>query len=579
MSVFLQDLRYSLRLFRQSPGFALVAVLALAFGIGVNSAIFTLLNAIALRPLPVYKAGEVVTVYQVMQGLRNRNVHGSRAFFSYPEYAAYRDQNHVFSGLAAHSSTHLALGGTGSRRLSGFVVSCNYFSLLAPTIHIGRGFLPSECGAQGSTPVVVLSYALWKGHFAADPQIVGKSIVLNRGSYTVVGVAPEGFSGASLEGADVWAPFSVHEQWNQGRGNYLADANMSWLEVVGRLKPGVSLAAARADLAVIAAGVDRQDPGRKTTLLVDTATFMNNPEGRGPVLGVGALILAAVSLVLVIACANLANLLLARAVGRRKEIAVRLAVGASRWRLLQQLLTESLLLSVGGGVLGLLAAWATLRTMVPLLMAQLPDEVHSIALNPNPDIRIVLYSLTLAFVTGIGFGLIPALQGSNPDLNSALKDSGAITGGRSAGWLRNSLVTAQVAICLVLLVAAGLLVRGLQSAQAIDPGFETRGIVTASFDLSLEGYDEPRAAAFHRQLAERLSARPGITGVAFVDSVPLSGSRRGTMVTLEGKSGNFQITNAEISANYFQASRHSDRARPRVRPPREHFGPARYHRQ
>ncbi len=496
MSVFLQDLRYSLRLFRQSPGFALVAVLALAFGIGVNSAIFTLLNAIALRPLPVYKAGEVVTVYQVMQGLRTRNVHGSRTYFSYPEYAAYRDQNHVFTGLAAHASTHLALGGAGARRLTGFVVSCNYFSLLAPALPLGRGFLPSECGAPGSAPVVVLSHALWKGHFAADPQIVGKTIVLNRGNYTIVGVAPEGFSGASLEGAEVWAPFSVHEQWNQGRGNYLTDANMSWLEVVGRLKPGVSLAAARADLAVIAAGVDRQNPGRKTTLVVDTATFMNNPEGRGPVLGVGAVILAAVSLVLVIACANLANLLLARAVGRRKEIAVRLAVGASRWRLLRQLLTESLLLSVGGGVLGLLAAWATLHTMVPLLMAQLPDEVHSISLNPNPDIRIVLYSLTLAFVTGIGFGLIPALQGSNPDLNSALKDSGATTGGRSAGWLRNSLVTAQVAVCLVLLVAAGLLVRGLQSAQAIDPGFETRGIVTAGFDLSLEGYDEPRTQPF-----------------------------------------------------------------------------------
>ena len=415
---------------------------------------------------------------------------------------------------------------------------------------------------------MVLSHALWKGHFAADPQILGKSIVLNRGSFTVVGVAPEGFSGASIIGADLWAPFSVHEQWNQGK-NYLADANMSWLEVAGRLKPGVSLAAARADLAVIAAGVDRQNPGRKTTLLVDTATFMNNPEGRGPVLGVGAMILAAVSLVLVIACANLANLLLARAVGRRKEIAVRLAVGASRWRLLRQLLTESLLLSAAGGVLGLLAAWATLRTMVPLLMAQLPDEVQSIALNPNPDIRIVLYSLALAFVTGIGFGLIPALQGSNPDLNSALKDSGATTGGRSAGWLRNSLVTAQVAVCLVLLMAAGLLVRGLQSAQAIDPGFETRGIVTAGFDLSLEGYDEPRAAAFHRQLAERLAARPGISGVAFVDSVPLSGSRRGTMVTLEGKSRQLSDHQCRSFGELLPASRHSDRARPRVRSARE----------
>ena len=551
MPVFLQDLRYSLRMFRKSPGFALVAVLALAFGIGVNSAIFTLLNAIALRPLPVYNPGEVVTVYQMMQGLRNRNVHGSKAYLSYAEYAAYRDQNHIFTGLAAHASAHLALGGAGARRLTGFIVSCNYFSLLAPSLHMGRGFLPSECGAQGSAPVVVLSHRLWKGQYASDPQILGKTIVLNRGNFTVVGVAPEGFVGASILGADLWAPFSVHEQWNQGK-NYFPDANMSWLEVAGRLKPGVSLATARADLAVIAAGVDRQNPGRKTTLLVDPATFMNNPEGRGPVLGVGAMILAAVSLVLVIACANLANLLLARAVGRKKEIAVRLAVGASRWRLLRQLLTESLLLSTAGGVLGLLAAWGTLRTMVPLLMARLPQEVQSISLNPTPDIRIVLYSLLLAFATGIGFGLLPALQGSHPDLNSALKESGTSTGTRSTGWLRNSLVTAQIAVCLVLLIAAGLLVRGLQSAQAIDPGFETRGIATAGFDLGLEGYDEPRAAAFHRRLAARLTARPGIGDVAFIDSVPLSGSRRGTMVTLEGKQEKYQITDAEISANYFQ---------------------------
>ncbi|MGD0771419.1 MAG: ABC transporter permease [Candidatus Solibacter sp.] len=551
MGVFLLDLRYSLRTFRKAPGFALAAVLALAFGIGVNSAIFTLLNAIALRPLAVRDAAQVVTVYQVMEGLRSRNVHGSRAFLSYPEYAAYRDQNHVLTGLAAHASAHLTLGGPGARTLTGFVVSCDYFSLLAPSLALGRGFLPEECGAPGSAPVVVLSHRLWKGHYAANPRILGKTIVLNRGSFTIVGVAPEGFTGASIQGADVWAPFSVQEQWMQGQ-KFVADANLSWLEVTGRLKPGVSLAAARADLAVIAARADRQNPGRRTTLLVDPATLMNNPEGRGPVLGVGAVILAAVSLVLVIACANLANLLLARAVGRQKEIAVRLAVGASRGRLIRQLLTESLSLSAAGGVLGLLAAWATLRTAIPMVMARLPQEGQSMVLNPNPDGRIVLYSLGLALATGIGFGLIPALQASNPDLNTALKDSGAATGGRSAGWLRGSLVAAQIAVCLVLLIAAELLMRGLQAAQAIDPGFETRGIATAGFDLSLEGYDEPRAEAFHRQLAERLAARPGIAEVAFVDSVPLSGGRRGTVVTLEGKEDRRQITDATVSANYFQ---------------------------
>ena len=553
MSVLLQDLRYSLRMFRKSPGVALVAVIALAFGIGVNSAIFTLLNAIAFRPLAVHHAGEVVTVYQVMQGLRERNVHGSRAYFSYPEYAAYRDQNHVFAGLAAQAAARLALGGAGARPLTGFVVSCNYFSVLSAPLAMGRGFLPEECGSSGSATVVVLSHRLWKGHYASDPRILGKQVVLNRGSFTVVGIAPEGFTGASILGSDVWAPLSVQEQWMPGR-KFLTDANLSWLEVAGRLKPGVTLAAARADLAVIAAGVDRQNPGRKTKLLVDTATYMNNPEGRVPVLSLGAAILAAVSLVLVIACANLANLLLARAVGRQREIAVSLAVGASRRRLLRQLLTESLLLSTAGGVLGLLTAWSTLRAVYPMLMARLPQEVQSIALNPNPDVRIVLYSLTLAFATGIGFGLIPALQASSLDLNSTLKESGS-TAGRRSGWLRASLVAAQIAVCLVLLIAAGLLLRGLDAAQSIDPGFETRGIATAAFDLSLEGYDEPAAAAFHQRLADRLAARPGIAEVAFVDSVPLSGSRRGTRVTPQGTDAGQQITDATVSANYFQLIR------------------------
>ena len=354
---------------------------------------------------------------------------------------------------------------------------------------------------------------------------------------------------------------------------------MSWLEVAGRLKPGVSLANARADLAVIAAGVDRQNPGRKTTLLVDTATFMNNPEGRGPVLGVGAMILAAVSLVLVIACANLANLLLARAVGRKKEIAVRLAVGASRWRLLRQLLTESLLLSTAGGVLGLLAAWATLRTMVPLLMARLPQEVQSITLNPDPDIRIVLYSLALAFATGIGFGLLPALQGSNPDLNSALKDSGTSTGGRSAGWLRNSLVTAQIAVCLVLLIAAGLLVRGLQSAQAIDPGFETRGIATAGFDLSLRGLRRTkgrRISSPARRAPLRPPRHPRRRVYRFRPAERFAPRHHGHARRQIGQAPDHQRRDLR---QLLPTPRHSHRPRPRLRPARKQFGPTRHHRQ
>ena len=550
MRVLLQDLRYSLRLFRKSPGFALVAVLALAFGIGVNTAIFTLLNAVALRPLPVYRPTEVVTVYQMIDDKHGRNVHGSKAFLSYPEYQAYRDRNHVFTGLAAHASADVSLGGAAARPLSGFLVTCNYFPVLAPPLALGRGFLPEECASAGASQVVVLSHRLWQGAFASDPAIVGRSVVLNRHRFTVVGVAPEGFRGASIVSADVWAPLPALPLWRPG-ATWIDDANLSWLEVSGRLKPGVSLGTARADLSVIAANIDRLTPGRKTALLVDTATFMNNPEGRMPVLAVGAVILAAVSLVLVIACANLANLLLARAMGRRKEIAVRLAVGASRARLMRQLLTESLLLAVGGSALGLLAGWGTLRVAVPLLLAQLPREAQSVILNPTPDVRIVLYSLALALATGIGFGLLPALASSRPDLNSALKDDGAATGGRGGSKLRGFLVATQIAVCLVLLIAAGLLMRGLQAAQNVDPGFSPDGIATAAFDLKLQGYDDPRAAAFHDQLTARLAARPGIAGVAFVDPVPWSGSRRDFSVRPEGSEARQQAGNATVSANYF----------------------------
>ena len=409
MAALIQDVRYSLRMFRKNPGFAVVAVLALAFGIGVNSAIFTLLNAIVLRPLPVKNAGEVVTVYQMMTGLKSRNVHGSRAYLSYPEYTAYRDQSHVFSGLTAYAVAELTLGGPAPRHLIGQVATCNYFSTLTGPLALGRGFLPEECPAPGAGPVVVLSHRFWNRQFAGDPGVLGKTIVLNRNTFTIVGVAPEGFSGASMLGAEVWAPISMQEQWIQGR-DYLTSANLSWLEIAGRLKPDATLAQAKADLAVIAARMDQQAPGRRTTLLIDKATLMNNPEGRTPVLAVGAVVLIAVSLVLLIACANLANFLLARAAIRRKEIAVRLAVGASRGRLIGQLLTESVLLALAGGALGLGAAWWTLRTVLPAVIGKMPNEVQSVSVNLAPDVRILLYSIGLAFATGIGFGLVPALS-------------------------------------------------------------------------------------------------------------------------------------------------------------------------
>ncbi|HEY1341308.1 MAG TPA: ABC transporter permease [Bryobacteraceae bacterium] len=546
-----QDLRYCLRVYRKAPGFTAVAVLALTFGIGVNSAIFTVLNSIALRPLPVRNANEVVSVYQELRGTRDRNVHGAQSYLSFAEYQAYRDQNHSLSGLAAYAIAELSLGGEKARAVNGFLVTCNYFGVLSGPLALGRGFAESECAADGASPVVVLSHKLWQNQFGGDPAILGRKIVLNRSPFTVVGVAAQGFSGASLLPADVWAPISMTDYWMGGRKGMLRDANLSWLETAGRLKPGSSVAAARADLAVIAARMDQQNPGRTTIPIVNVASMMNLPEGRVAVLAVGAVILAAVSLVLLIACANLANLLLARAAARQKEIAVRLAIGASRARLIGQMLTESVMLALAGGALGLLMAWWTLRSVFPLILSRLPQEMSSISLNLSPDPRILLYSLLVALGTGIAFGLLPALQSSRVDLNSALKETTSGFG-HSRGRLRGALVITQIAVCLVLLIAAGLLARGLQAAQNVEPGYNVADVVFAEFDLTRQGYDAPRAAAFHRQLAERLSRYAGIDAVARVEPIPLGASRHGTTVALEGKAGDHQISNSNVSAGYFR---------------------------
>ena len=278
-------------------------------------------------------------------------------------------------------------------------------------------------------------------------------------------------------------------------------------------------------------------------------------------LAVGAVVLIAVSLVLLIACANLA-LLLARAAIRRKEIAVRLAVGASRGRLIGQLLTESVLLALAGAALGLGAAWWTLRTALPAVIGKMPNEVQAVSVNLAPDVRILLYSIGLAFATGIGFGLVPALQSSKVDLSTALKEGAG--GGRSRGRLRSVLLAVQISVCLVLLIAAGLLARGLHSAQSIDPGFQMKDLTIAGFDLRREGYDDARAAVFNRQLAERLSVQAGVEQVGFAIPVPLTGSRHGNIVALEGKSGTHQVKRACLS-KLFRNAEHSHHLRPRVR--------------
>jgi macrolide transport system ATP-binding/permease protein len=547
-----QDVRYAVRTLSQNPSFAVVAVVALALGIGVNTGIFTILNAVALRPLPIADAGNVAGVYQSFRGTVSRNVRNSLSYFSYPEYVEYRDNNQVFSGVAVFATAAASLGGADARRIEGQIVSCNFFSVVGRVPTLGREFTADECAKPNASAVAILSHAFWSTHFQADPHVVGSTIVLNRRAFTVIGIGPPGFSGTGVVPSSYWAPVSMQSTLLPG-SEMLSESNWSWLEMLGRLKPGVSLARARGNLSVIAGRLDQSHPGRTTTLSVDTATFLGEPEARTIVLTGGALAFLAVGLVLLIACANVANLLLSRAAARQKEIAIRLSIGAGRGRLVRQLLTESILISLGGGALGSVFAFWTFDALLHRVMSMLPAGVPPLALNLAPDLRVLGYAFGISTITGILFGLAPALQATRPNLVSALKEEGAGFAGAhmSQGWLRNALVAVQVSVCLVLLIAAGLLARGLQSAQTLDPGFSLKGVVRASFDLEQQGYDNARAQQFNRQLMERISAIPGVDASSQAAVVPLEGSSWGTLIEISGLSGQQNIRYNEVSPAFF----------------------------
>jgi macrolide transport system ATP-binding/permease protein len=546
------DLRYALRMLGNNRGMTVGAILAVALGIGVNTGIFTLLNSIALRPLPVRNADRVVSVYQVFRGNSARDVYGAPSLFSYPEYLDYREHNHVFSSLLAYTLEFFSasLGGDKPRHVQGQLASCNYFEVLGVRASLGRGLTEPDCAAPSTAPVVVLGDGLWRSTFDANPSVIGKVISLNRVSLTVVGVAPAGFRGTEPIAVDFWTPITMQSALNP-QGDSLASDNLSWLVMMGRLKSGVSVAQARADLSVIAGRIDQRHPGRKTTLAVAVASLLGEPEARGYVVGIGAVILAAVSLVLLIACANVANLLLARASGRRKEIAIRCSVGASRGRLIRQLLTESLLLAVIGGSLGSVVAFWSFDVLVQLILTHLPPGIPSIAFSARPDLHVLGYAVALTLITGIIFGLAPALQASKTDLNTALKDevSGpGVAGARS--WLRNALVVVQVSVCLVLLITAGLLARGLRQAQTVDPGFSMRDVAVMSLDLGQQHYDNVKAAFFQQRLIERIRLRPGVDAVAQANVIPLSFATWGSGIRLEG-SNRIQVHYDNVSPGYF----------------------------
>ena len=548
-----EDVRYGLRVLRQNPAFTAAAVLAIALGVGINVGIFSVLNGAALRLLPVPRAEQLLSVDQVFHGRINRNVHNEQSFFSYAEYLDYRDHNQVFTGLAAYEPfLEATLGGLKMRGLLGALTSCNYFDVLNEHAAQGRTFVDADCAAAGQGAVLVISDELWRSAFGSDPALVGRQIVLNQTACTVIGVMPAGFTGTEPVASAFWAPVTMQKNLDAGHDR-LGDSNQSWLAMLGRVRPGLTLEQVRADLSVIATRIDESHPGRQTTLAIARAAFFGRPKERGFLIPAAAVVLAAFGLVLLIACANVSNLLLARASVRHREIALRQSIGATRWRLVRQLLTESVLLAAAGGTLGSLLAFWSFAGIVRLMMSQLPESFPTLAVNVAPDFRVLGFAMGLTLMTGVVFGLVPALRTSSLDLNAALKGDGAQAGsGKKSGrFLRNAFVGAQVAVCMILLLAAGLLLRGLYYAQTVNPGFEMKGLATTFFNLRSLNYDESRAAEFVGQLRERAAALPGVTGVAQAECGPLSSDRSGDRFFVGASSEPVAIEYNHVSPEYF----------------------------
>ena len=515
METFWRNLQYSLRTLRKRPGFTLTVVITLALGIGANATIFTWIKAVLLEPLPGIEQPE--RLVEVWGATRNN----SALSLSYLDYLDYRDRNVVFSGLAAHQVQPLNLGRGGKpERVWGAVVSGNYFNVLGVKGLIGRTFLPEEDRTPNSHPVAVIGYGLWQRDFGADPKVIGRTITLNEHDFTIIGVTPKEF-GSPFAGIalDAWTPVMMKDYVALPHFS-LTDRGSRWLMVIGRLKPGVTVVQAQANIAAIARQLERTY--RQTNDQMGAAVYLLSQSPfslKRSMQSALAVLMAAVAIVLLIACANIANLLLSRAASRRKEIAVRLALGSTRWRMLGQMLTESFVLASCGAAVGLTLAFWTARS----LPAFLPPYGIQVSFDTRPDVVVLAFTLGLTVITTVLFGLAPALQASKPDLVAALKDNAAALGqGQRKFPLQHALVISQMALSTVALISAGLFVRSLREAYEADPGFDPHRVLLASFDPFLSGHDDNHGREFYRRLIERVRTLPGVQLVTLARRLPLT---------------------------------------------------------
>jgi predicted permease len=541
VSTLFQDLSYSIRQARKHPGLTLAVVLVLALGIAANAVTFTVLKTTLLRPLPYAEPERLVQLWET------RSTRGfTRMEFSFPDFADYRERDEVFVGLGGYSPVNATyLGPQGAEEVNVTVCSANLFDVLGVKPALGRAFQPGEDAPQAAR-VALLTYAGWQRRFGGDPDVVGKPAIINEEPRTIVGVLPRDFLFAPSRASEFWLPYRI-AGWRERR-------NAHWIFPVGRLKPGVSLQQAQASVSTLSAELAQQYPDSNTGLGVQVVGL--HEQFTGPVRPVLLLLMAAMGCYLLITCGNLAGLLLSQAVGRQKEMSIRLSLGASRTRIVRQLLTESCALSALGGLAGIcLSLW-----LMPAALASIPREqleVMPALQGLHVDWEFLLLALALAMATGILFGLAPAFLAFRPQLRATLAESGRSSGGLERHRLRNALVVAEIGLAIVLLYGGGLMLKSLSRVMNTDPGFPAGNLLTLELGLPARGY--PKAAeevAFHRRLMDALSALPGVRGVGTTSTLPLTGGRNTSRFVREGHRtpGETEAQEAnrrDVSTNYF----------------------------
>jgi predicted permease len=528
------DFRYSLRKLIQNAGFSAVVILSLALGIGGSVTIFSLMNAMLFKPLPGIEQPE-----GLMWVFGSNKMANNFQSSSYADYLDFKKRNDVFTDLAAFDTVTLSLNtGGDSEIVHGEAVTGNYFSVLGVKAGLGRTILPEDDAAGGGSPVTVLSHGFWRRRFASDPAAVGKTVSINGVAFTVIGIAAPEYLGPEIGmNRDLWVPLTMLPQLSARREgpSVLEARDHRRFKIWARLKPGVTEDQAQSAASTVANALEQEHPltNRKIGARVAPVIGGIEPVDRQDMLPLSGLLMAVVGLVLLIACINIAGLLLTRAASRQREIAIRLSLGARRKDIVQQLVMESLVLFIAGGCLGLLlASWAA-----NLLLTLAPTSVP-VVLDSTIDLRVLGFTALLTFITGLVSGLFPALQASRPDLVGSLKSEPATTGGGRRGhhFLRNIFLVAQVGLSTVLLVTAGLFVRSLLNAKNINPGFQVDNALVVPLDLGLQRYTEERGRDFYQRLEQRVQSLPGVTGVSWARFVPLGVAGSGeSMITVEGR--------------------------------------------